>query len=82
MCKKLINDAGNSEDGQVRTLPALSGWQPGERSEVVAAVGAEDVFFGRQEASADQGHAAPLAVEAVVVPLAVLKRDVPAASET
>lgn len=48
----------------------------------MAAVGAEDVVFGRQEASAHQGHAAPLAVEAVVVPLAVLEGDVLAASET
>lgn len=46
------------------------------------AVGTEDVVLGRQEAVADQGHAATLAVEAVVVPLALLKRDVLAAAET
>lgn len=52
------------------------------QSDVFAAVGAQDVIFGRQEAAAHQGHAALLAVEAVVVPLALLERDVLAASET
>lgn len=51
-------------------------------SEVFATVGAEDVIFARQETSADQRHAALFAVEAVVVPLALLKRDVLAAPET
>lgn len=54
----------------------------GTGSEVFAAVGAEDVIFARQETSADQRHAALFAVEAVVVPLALLKRDVLAAPET
>lgn len=65
----------------------LSDWQPtlwwlGEHSDVFAAVGAEDVVFRCQETSADQGHAALFAVEAVVVPLALLERDVLAASKT
>lgn len=47
-----------------------------------ATVGAEDVVVGGQEASADQGHAAAFAVEALIVPLALLKRDVLAAAET
>lgn len=55
---------------------------PAGRSEVFAAVGAEDVIFACQETSADQRHAAPFAVEAVVVPLAQLERDVLAATET
>lgn len=67
--------------------PGLSDWRPslrqrGERSQVFAAVGAQDVVFRRQEPSTHQGHAALFAVEAVVVPLALLKRDVLAASET
>lgn len=51
-------------------------------SDVLAAVGAEDVVFARQETPTDQRHAAPLAVEAVVVPLALLERDVLATPET
>lgn len=51
-------------------------------SEIFAAVGTEDVLLGRQEPSADQGHTATLTVEAFVVPLALLKRDVLAAAET
>lgn len=50
--------------------------------DIFAAVGAQDVIFACQETSADQRHTAPLAVEAVVVPLALLKRDVFAAAET
>lgn len=70
-----------------RPLPGLSDWQPslwqrGEHSQVFATVGAQDVVFTCQETSTDQGHAAPFAVEAVVVPLPLLKRDVLAASET
>lgn len=48
----------------------------------MATVGAQDVVVGGQEASADQGHAAAFAVEALIVPLALLKRDVLAATET
>ena len=51
-------------------------------SDIFAAVGAEDVVFARQETSTHQRHAAPFAVEAVVVPLALLERDVLTASET
>lgn len=51
-------------------------------SDVFATVGAEDVLFARQETSANQRHAAPFAVEAVVVPLALLKRNVLASPET
>lgn len=51
-------------------------------SHVLAAVGTEDVVFGREEAAAHQRHAALLAVEAVVVPLALLEGDVLAAAET
>lgn len=70
-----------------RPLPGLSDWQSslwqgGEHSQVFAAVGTQDVVFTCQETSTDQGHAALFAVEAVVVPLALLKRDVLAASET
>ena len=54
----------------------------GSISEIFAAVGAEDVVFARQETSAHQRHAASFAVEAVVVPLALLERDVLTASET
>lgn len=43
------------------------------QSDVFAAVGAQDVVFGRQEAAAHQRHAALLAVEAVVVPMALLE---------
>lgn len=50
-------------------------------SEVFATVGAVDVFLGRQEASADQRRSALFAVEAVVVPLALLKGDVLAAPQ-
>ncbi|MEQ2158056.1 hypothetical protein GOODEAATRI_008316 [Goodea atripinnis] len=41
-----------------------------------------DVIFERQEASPNQRHTALLAVEAVVVPLTIFKRDVLAAPET
>lgn len=50
-------------------------------SELFATVGTEDILLRCQEPSAHQGHAAAFAVEAVVVPLAVLKRDVLAAPE-
>lgn len=52
------------------------------QSDVFAAVRAQDVIFGRQEAAAHQRHVTLLAVEAVVVPLALFERDVLAASET
>lgn len=51
-------------------------------SELFATVGTQDVVLGREEAAAHQGHAAALAVEAVVVPLALLKGDVLAAPQT
>jgi len=47
----------------------------------LAALGAEDVVTFSEEATANQGHGALLAVEAVVVPLALLERNVLAASE-
>lgn len=53
-----------------------------DHSEVFAAVGAEDVVFARQETTADKRLGAPLAVEAVGVPLALLKGDVLASPET
>lgn len=60
-------------------LPAL--FAHSDHSEVFATVGAEDVVLARQETSADQRHAALFAVEAVVVPLALLERDVLASTE-
>lgn len=51
-------------------------------SDFFATVGTEDIVLGCQETSANQGHAATFAVEAVVVPLTLLKRDVLAAPET
>ncbi len=57
-------------------------FQLGLHSDVLAAVGAENVLFARQETSADQRLAAAFAFEAVVVPLAMLKRDVLTAAET
>lgn len=51
-------------------------------SDFFATVGTEDIFLGCQETSANQGHAATFAVEAFVVPLALLERDVLAAPET
>jgi len=49
--------------------------------DVLAALGAQDVITFSEEATANQGHGALLAVEAVVVPLALLKRNVLAASK-
>lgn len=54
----------------------------GFRSDVLAAVGAQDVVFARQETPTNQRHAAPFAVEAIVVPLALLERDVFAPPKT
>lgn len=55
----------------------VSGQRPSEMdshaSDVFAAVRTEDVVFARQEAAANQRHAALFAVEAVIVPLALLK---------
>lgn len=51
-------------------------------SDFFATVGTEDIVLGCQETSANQGHTAAFAVEAVVVPLTLLKRDVLAAPET
>lgn len=41
--------------------------------DVLAALWAQDVVAFGQKATADQGHGALLAVEAVIVPLALLK---------
>ena len=51
-------------------------------SDIFDALGTQDVVAGRQEAPPHQGHGALLAVEAVVVPLTLLKRDVLAPSQT
>lgn len=51
-------------------------------SDIFTAVGTVDVIFECQETSTNQRHVALFAVEAVIVPLAILKRDVLAASET
>lgn len=51
-------------------------------SQVFTAVGTVDIVFERQETSTNQRRVALFAVEAVVVPLALLKRDVLAASKT
>lgn len=50
-------------------------------SDVLPAFRAEDVVALGEEATTDQGHGAGLAVETVVVPLALLKGDVLAASK-
>lgn len=48
---------------------------------VFAALWAQDVITFGEEPTTDQGHGALLAVKAVVVPLALLKGNVLAASE-
>ena len=50
--------------------------------ELFATIGTEDVVLGCQEPSADQGYVAAFAVEAVIVPLALLKGNVLAAAKT
>lgn len=49
--------------------------------DVLAALRAEDVIPFGEEATANQGHGALLTVEAVIVPLALLKGNVLAASK-
>lgn len=49
---------------------------------VLATLGAQDIVAFSQEAATDQGDGALLTVEAVIVPLALLKGNVLAASET
>lgn len=50
--------------------------------DVFATLGTHDLIAGRQKAPSHQGDGALLAVEAVVVPLTVFKRDVLAATQT
>lgn len=50
--------------------------------DVLAALWAQDVITFSQKAAADQGHGALFAVEAVVVPLALLKGNILAASQS
>lgn len=52
------------------------------RSHVLSAVRTQDVVLGSEKASAHQRHAALLAVEAVIVPLALLKGNILAAAKT
>lgn len=51
-------------------------------SHVLSAVGTQDVVLGREKATAYERHAALLAIEAVVVPLALLKGNILAAAKT
>ena len=55
--------------------------RPSDESDVLAALRAQDVITFSQEAATNQGHRALLTVEAVVVPLALLKGNVLASSE-
>lgn len=50
--------------------------------DVLAALWAQDVIAFSQKATADQGHGALFAVEAVVVPLALLEGNILAASQS
>lgn len=54
---------------------------PQTKLDVLATLWAEDVVTLGEETTANQGHRALLTVEAVIVPLALLKRNVLAASE-
>ncbi len=54
---------------------------PLTQSDVLAALWAQDIITFSEEATADQGHGALLTVEAVIVPLALLKGNVLAASK-
>lgn len=49
--------------------------------DVLAALWAQDIITFSEEATANQGHGALLTVEAVIVPLALLKGNVLAASK-
>lgn len=49
--------------------------------DVLAALRAQDIITLSEEATANQGHGALLTVEAVIVPLALLKGNVLAASK-
>lgn len=55
-------------------------WQP--HSDVLPAVGAQDVVPLGEEAAAHQRQGAPLAVEAVIVPLPLLEGDVLCAAKS
>lgn len=54
---------------------------PSPQSNVLAALWAQDIIAFGEEATADQGHGALLTVEAIIVPLALLKGNVLAASK-
>lgn len=53
-----------------------------ETLDVLAALWAEDVVTFSQKTAADQGHGALFAVEAVIVPLALLEGNILAASKS
>lgn len=55
---------------------------PQIKLDVLAALWAKDIIPFSEEAAANQGHGALLTVEAVIVPLALLKGNVLAASKT
>lgn len=55
---------------------------PLAKLDVLAALRAQDIITFSQEATTNQGYGALLTVEAVIVPLALLKGNVLAASET
>lgn len=55
------------------TMQQLGEPWPRDHSDVFATFGAEDVIFACQETSSNQGNAAMFAVEAVIVPLALIK---------
>lgn len=55
---------------------------PRSELDVLAALWAQDIIAFSEEATANQGHGALLTVEAVIVPLALLKGNVFAASKT
>lgn len=55
---------------------------PWTKLHVLAALWAKDIITLGQKPTTDQGHGALLAVEAVIVPLALLKGNVLAATKT
>lgn len=54
---------------------------PQTELDVLAALWAQDIITFSEEATANQGHGALLAVEAVIVPLALLKGNILASSK-
>ena len=54
---------------------------PQTELDILAALWAQDIITFGEESTADQGHGALLAVEAVIVPLALLKGNILAASK-